>query len=97
MLPHPCPNCGRLVRGHNQCVCGVGGMTTTQRLGKNWTALSKFVVESEQVCRNCGTTETYANPLTTDHIVPRSRGGSNDRENLQCLCRRCNSAKGGAG
>ncbi|MBS1984806.1 MAG: HNH endonuclease [Bdellovibrionales bacterium] len=29
-----------------------------------------------------------------DHIVPMSRGGSHTRENVQCLCRACNHAKG---
>jgi hypothetical protein len=31
--------------------------------------------------------------LTLDHIVPRSHGGTNDVENLQVLCRTCNSKK----
>jgi hypothetical protein len=32
--------------------------------------------------------------LTIDHIVPRERGGTNDMDNLQTLCRKCNSRKG---
>ncbi|OBU85472.1 hypothetical protein MY55_15935 [Chromobacterium subtsugae] len=32
--------------------------------------------------------------LTVDHIKPLSRGGTDDLENLQFLCRPCNSAKG---
>lgn len=32
--------------------------------------------------------------LEIDHIMPVSRGGSNDRSNLQLLCRRCNASKG---
>lgn len=31
--------------------------------------------------------------LSIDHIKPRSRGGSEDRANLQVLCRSCNSKK----
>ena len=41
-------------------------------------------------CRSCGAAEG----LTIDHIVPRSRGGLNGMENLQTLCRPCNSRKG---
>ena len=31
---------------------------------------------------------------TLDHVVPKSRGGSDDRENLVIACERCNSSKG---
>ncbi len=32
--------------------------------------------------------------LTVDHIVPISRGGTNDIDNLQPMCRSCNASKG---
>ena len=41
-------------------------------------------------CRNCGD----HHDLTIDHIVPVSRGGSDESTNLQTLCRPCNSSKG---
>lgn len=41
-------------------------------------------------CQICG---TYDEP-TVDHIVPVSAGGSDDLDNLQVLCRSCNSRKG---
>lgn len=35
------------------------------------------------------------NPLcaTFDHLIPRSRGGGNDDDNLVLACRECNSAR----
>jgi len=32
--------------------------------------------------------------LTLDHVMPQSRGGSHDPENLVCCCSTCNSSKG---
>lgn len=32
--------------------------------------------------------------LTLDHIVPRAKGGTDERRNLQLLCGVCNSLKG---
>lgn len=31
--------------------------------------------------------------MTKDHIVPRSKGGRDNQENLQTMCSRCNEAK----
>lgn len=41
-------------------------------------------------CRHCGVRRF----LTVDHIIALDNGGTNDPENLQTLCRNCNSRKG---
>jgi 5-methylcytosine-specific restriction endonuclease McrA len=46
--------------------------------------------QCEGKCLSCGSTEN----LSIDHIIPIFHGGSNLRENLQILCRSCNSRKG---
>ncbi|RLB12093.1 MAG: HNH endonuclease [Deltaproteobacteria bacterium] len=42
-------------------------------------------------CQYCG---SKAEPLTTDHIIPRSMGGEDSWENLVTACVRCNNKKG---
>lgn len=41
-------------------------------------------------CVDCGSTED----ITIDHIIAVANGGTNDIDNLQTLCRSCNSKKG---
>lgn len=41
-------------------------------------------------CRHCGSRRS----LAVDHIYPESRGGATTLDNLQTLCKRCNSRKG---
>lgn len=54
-------------------------------------SLSKAVFERDMYrCKKCGTHLD----LSVDHIVPESKGGTLDMDNLQTLCRPCNSRKG---
>ena len=43
-------------------------------------------------CRECGATNKETT-LHVDHIKPVSKGGTNDLNNLQTLCEKCNLAK----
>lgn len=44
-------------------------------------------------CVHCGKS-FRKDSIEIDHILPRSRGGGNNAQNLQCLCRKCNRSKG---
>lgn len=45
-------------------------------------------------CQYCG--HRYpSSELSLDHVIPRSRGGTNSWENIVCACVRCNVRKGG--
>lgn len=46
--------------------------------------------EAQYKCVVCSSPDD----LTIDHIVPVSVGGSNEKTNLQVMCRPCNSRKG---
>lgn len=60
------------------------------RPGKWWTVLAR----DQWRCLSCGRTARVDGVLLeVDHIVPRSKGGSDDIENLQTLCKKCNIGK----
>lgn len=45
-------------------------------------------------CEYCMSQERYSPaPFSVEHIVPRSRGGFNDLDNLALACQGCNSRK----
>ena len=53
----------------------------------------RLLKESGGRCSLCGVTKKER-PLDIDHIIPRSKGGKNNEENLQVLCDKCNRSKG---
>jgi 5-methylcytosine-specific restriction endonuclease McrA len=67
---------------HRAKASGCEGSFTAQE----WTDLC---ARYDQRCAICGNQKQ----LTVDHIVPLSKNGSNWIENIQPLCRSCNSSK----
>src|SRR5690606_14892348 len=59
----------------------------------------KIIEQYNRVCPACGRgnlsfdADSIEQTATIDHIIPLSRGGTNDESNLQLLCRPCNAAK----
>ena len=64
---------------------------TTRRKDKIGRSLSKRVFERDAY--RCVTCSDHID-LCCDHIVPESKGGPTTFENLQTMCRPCNSKKG---
>jgi 5-methylcytosine-specific restriction endonuclease McrA len=50
-------------------------------------------LRDDNTCQYCDKRFAYAD-LTIDHVIPKSRGGSNDWTNLVACCKRCNQNKG---
>lgn len=51
------------------------------------------MARDQYTCQYCGATPLRAD-LTLDHVLPRSRGGRSEWENMVVACRACNQKKG---
>lgn len=95
----PCIYCGVISRSSTcrQCTAAIQAKnpfrrkTNKQRgYDHEWNKLSKLARTIQPWCSKCGGTRD----LTADHILSLANGGQNILENVQVLCRRCNSSKG---
>ena len=62
--------------------------STARGFGRRWAKIRARVLREEPWCRFCGRASAEA-----DHIVPKSQGGTDDRENLRGLCGPCNNRR----
>ena len=67
-----------------------------EHLPKTRVRFSRFNIyaRDESTCQYCGRRFRRAE-LNLDHVVPRSRGGGTNWENVVCSCIACNLRKGG--
>ena len=64
---------------------------------KEWAALTAQVIERDGwICAYCDCDLENAPDIrhAIDHVMPLSRGGTNDLDNLVMSCQPCNSSKG---
>jgi 5-methylcytosine-specific restriction endonuclease McrA len=70
-------------------------LTEFRRIPYQTRALSRknILMRDRYTCQFCGRV-LPASELTLDHVVPRSRGGHTDWDNLVACCHTCNNLKG---
>ncbi len=69
----------------------IAGVCYQQGELAGWETRAYLLCKYEYRCAYCRKTDV---PFEVDHILPRSRGGSNRIANLCLACHACNSAKG---
>jgi hypothetical protein len=100
--PRPCLNCGSLMHPTAKRIsfC-VSCNKIKQRKGPGraynqgeYRRNRQILLKNALFCVECRAVGRPGDPLTVDHIVPLSKGGTNTLANLQVLHRSCNSRKG---
>lgn len=90
-----CPNCGRVLGKVDFKFCPYCQSELNERVGRKpipGHLRHKVFVRDNYRCVECGATNMETT-LEIDHIIPVSKGGTNDIDNLQTLCKECNRAK----
>ena len=90
-----CKKCGRVFDDLNFKICPYCGGELSTRHGRHPIPrkLRHEVFKRDGYrCRECGASKDETS-LEIDHIVPVAKGGTNDIDNLQTLCRECNRMK----
>lgn len=90
-----CKKCGRVFEDNDFKLCPYCGNDLETREGRQTIPrrLRHEVFKRDGYrCRECGASKDETK-LEIDHILPVARGGTNDIDNLQTLCRECNRMK----
>ena len=90
-----CKSCGKIFNDLNFKICPYCGGELDTRYGRQPIPrkLRHEVFKRDGYrCRECGASKDETS-LEIDHILPVAKGGTNDIDNLQTLCRECNRMK----
>jgi 5-methylcytosine-specific restriction endonuclease McrA len=90
-----CPDCRRT---HEREKSRRRRKTAARGYDGAWRKLVAEAIERQPFCTYCDTRGSKANPLTGDHKVPLSKGGTaKTLFDVVVACRSCNSSRGGGG
>ena len=66
--------------------------STARGYDRRWRKLRLLVLQEEPLCRMCAEIGRTTLATVVDHIKPKRDGGTDERENLQPLCKRCHDS-----
>lgn len=100
----PCPTCKAIIHiKQKKCAKHMldakGGLTRRFRPPIPKSVQKAAYQRDSYTCAQCGlegrgeTHEEKVKGFAIDHVIPNAAGGSSELENLQILCRNCNSSK----
>lgn len=69
------------------------GTAEARGYGNEWRKLRAQVLADEPLCRTHRLAGRSVVAVTVDHIRPKHLGGTDERSNLQPLCKPCHKAK----
>lgn len=81
------PRCGRYAKRAGRCAAHAR-KRPAGRYSPGWERIARAYLKRHRGCVRCPSRAT-----TVDHVIPRSRGGTDDESNLQALCATCNGRK----
>jgi 5-methylcytosine-specific restriction endonuclease McrA len=91
-----CSSCARAYERERSAARRAHKGTTSQRgYGSGWQTLVTLAIQAQPWCTYCHTRGSKGNPLTGDHRIPLSKGGTaRSVADVIVACRSCNSARG---
>ena len=92
-----CTRCGGILRENKTCKkCvseyGKAYIKRTKRRARFRVGVCQALYERDKSCCLCGK-DFVEGDFEIDHVLPKSRGGSSEFDNLQLLCPTCNKSK----
>jgi len=73
---------------------GKRGTRHERGYGSAWDKLRKEIIARDMgLCQPCLKAGNVTPFQAVDHIKPKSSGGTDDQDNLQCICNDCHDAK----
>jgi 5-methylcytosine-specific restriction enzyme A len=62
--------------------------------GYRWVKLRETILKRDcHLCQACQREGRVTIATEVDHVMPKAKGGTDDPENLQAICKSCHSAK----